>query len=314
MPSVIPLGSLLGAALLGTIISAVIYGITCLQTHLYYTKYTGNDGRAMKFVVALVWVLDSFHLALITIMVYHYTVTNWGDLLVLARTTWSLGLNIMIGNILTSIVQCFYARQIWRLSGKNWALTGTIVLLSLIQLGFGTAFIVHGFQTQFFAADESKANKSVAVAALSGDISCDIVITVSMCYYLHKSRTGFKGTDTIINMLITYAIRTCLLTTICIASSLITFIVLTNTMIHSAFYFIACRLYVNSFLSTLNARARILDKGQASDIISLGRFAGSGQHSSKVVVIAPDKRSPTEAHSQPHRSSKIHDSIAKLPV
>jgi len=111
------------------------------------------------------------------------------------------------------IVQCFFARRIWRLSGKNWALTGTIVVLSLFQLGFGTAFMVHGFQTQFFDTTGSKANKFITGTALSGDIACDIVITVSMCYYLQRSRTGFKGTNTMINMLITYAIRTCLLTT-----------------------------------------------------------------------------------------------------
>ena len=73
--------------------------------------------------------------------------------------------------------------------------------------------------------------KFITGTALSGDIACDIVITVSMCYYLQRSRTGFKGylfqaqarmlkfsllihsTNTMINMLITYAIRTCLLTT-----------------------------------------------------------------------------------------------------
>ena len=27
-------------------------------------------------------------MALLTIMLYHYTVTNWGDLAVLSRTTW----------------------------------------------------------------------------------------------------------------------------------------------------------------------------------------------------------------------------------
>jgi len=299
MPSIIPLGTLLGAGLMGVIISAMIYGITCLQTHLYYTKYSGKDGGRMKFLVGLLWVVDTFHLVLVTTMIYHYTVTNWGDVVVLARTTWSLELNIMTGNILTLIVQCFYARQIWRLSGKNWALTGTIVLLSLIQLGFGIAFMIHGFQNQVFALSESRVNKIVTEIALSGDIACDIVISVSMCYYLHKSRTGFKGTDTMINLLITYAIRTCLLTTICITACLIAFIVLPGSMVHSAFYFIACRLYANSLLSTLNARERILDKSIGNDVISLGRFAGGSQYSSKPVAVVIGSDVVTYRDAQP---------------
>ena len=72
---------------------------------------------------------------------------------------------------------------------------------------------------------------------MSSDIASDILITVSMCYYLHKSRTGLKryifygqecydltdthSTNTMINLLITYAIRTCLLTT-CVSLLILT--------------------------------------------------------------------------------------------
>jgi len=80
-----------------------IYGITCVQTYLYYTKYSKNDQLPMKFMIATLWqvidnyiyifwvvsrVLDSIHLALVTMMVYHYTISNWGDAIALSRTTW----------------------------------------------------------------------------------------------------------------------------------------------------------------------------------------------------------------------------------
>jgi hypothetical protein len=32
-----------------------IYGITCVQTYLYYTNYSANDLFAMKFMVAALW-------------------------------------------------------------------------------------------------------------------------------------------------------------------------------------------------------------------------------------------------------------------
>ncbi|KIM76361.1 hypothetical protein PILCRDRAFT_646815 [Piloderma croceum F 1598] len=75
------------------------------------------------------------HLALVTTMMYHYTVTNWGDVTVLIRTTWSLKVQIIIATVLVLIAQCFFARRIWRLSGKNWVPTALIVLLPLCQLG-----------------------------------------------------------------------------------------------------------------------------------------------------------------------------------
>lgn len=73
MPSVIPLDRLLGASLVGVVVSAMyvtipqqwlcidlisadrIYGITCLQTYLYYTKYSTDDRRVVKFIVAILW-------------------------------------------------------------------------------------------------------------------------------------------------------------------------------------------------------------------------------------------------------------------
>jgi hypothetical protein len=33
-------------------------------------------------------VLDSIHLALVTMMIYYYTISNWGDAIALSRTTW----------------------------------------------------------------------------------------------------------------------------------------------------------------------------------------------------------------------------------
>jgi hypothetical protein len=262
----------------------------------------------MKSIVALLWILDTFHQALLIMAIYHYTVTNWGDVAVLGITTWTLEIQIMVGNIITSIVQCFFAFRIWRLSEKNWVLTGAIVILSVCQLGLGTAVcFVTGFHGGSTQNTVQKKEKLGTGTALSSDIACDLVITVSMVYYLHKNRTGFKRTDTMIDMLVTYSIRTCLLITVCTLSSLITFFVFPNEIIYGAFYFVACRLYVGSFLSTLNAREHISNVGQGSDmpVISLSRFAGSDPYGANdghvKVVIGSDKFPPTEAHSQPHK-------------
>jgi len=97
-------------------------------------------------------------------------------------------------------------------------------------------FFRQGIQDEFgLSYSQSKSSayqyilKFLTGTFLSSDIASDILITVSMCYYLHRSRTGLKryifygqecydlidthSTNTMINLLITYAIRTCLLTT-----------------------------------------------------------------------------------------------------
>lgn len=178
----------------------------------------------------------------------------------------------------------------------------------------------HSFQMQFLDAG-SKTNKFLVAATLSGNIACDVVISVSMCYYLQKSRTGFKWTDTMINTLITYAIRTCLLTTLCTMCTLVTFLALPQTMIFFSFSFIACKLYANSFLSILNNRESVAEKGrpQEGNFISLGsprvgdtNTAGVGNCA--VVKGSSDKWVTTGAHNQPHERSDVFDGTTKLPI
>ncbi|KAF8191651.1 hypothetical protein K438DRAFT_1590964 [Mycena galopus ATCC 62051] len=96
MPSLIPLdkSDFLGATLIGLVLSTLVYGITCLQVFLYYTKHSSRDSPFLKaFVCAPVLrivflVLDTVHVALLVSLMYHYSVTNFGDYSTLERSTW----------------------------------------------------------------------------------------------------------------------------------------------------------------------------------------------------------------------------------
>ncbi|KAI0312786.1 hypothetical protein OF83DRAFT_1027102, partial [Amylostereum chailletii] len=85
MPSLIPLDNILGVAYIGIIVSTAVYGITCLQVYLYYTEHSENDGCFLKTFVAVLMVIDSIHVMLVSASYYHYTVTNFGDYIVLAK-------------------------------------------------------------------------------------------------------------------------------------------------------------------------------------------------------------------------------------
>jgi len=186
------------------------------------------------------------------------------------------------------------------------------VLLSLLQLGFGIASCVaHGFQVSLSTPD-SKGDKFWTGITLSSAAACDIVITASMVYYLRKSQTNLGACLLQAQAwLITFMIRSFLLTTVCMLSALITFLVFPNTLVHAAFYFIACRLYSTSLLSTLNSRETIAEKGgsQGGNLGSL-RFGGVSANSTNtsndgdgIIVIGSDKWSLTETHSKPHKKS-----------
>ncbi|EPS96190.1 hypothetical protein FOMPIDRAFT_115943 [Fomitopsis schrenkii] len=82
MPVSITLDNLLGAVFIGIILSTVLYGVTCLQTYLYYTEYCKKDSLRLKVYVAFVvsvCTIDSLHVALLATTYYYYTVTNYGN-------------------------------------------------------------------------------------------------------------------------------------------------------------------------------------------------------------------------------------------
>ncbi|PPQ75119.1 hypothetical protein CVT26_008297, partial [Gymnopilus dilepis] len=96
---------------------------------------------------------------------------------------------------------------------------------------------------------------SVLVNALAA--AGDIVIAFSLCWLLHKSRTGFSKSNRIIDKLILFTVNTGLLTSLCAIASLTSIIVAGHTYLYIAFFFCIGRLYTNSLLVTLNAREMI---------------------------------------------------------
>ncbi|KAH0587161.1 hypothetical protein H2248_005970 [Termitomyces sp. 'cryptogamus'] len=96
----------------------------------------------------------------------------------------------------------------------------------------------------------------------------DGLIAGTLCYFLQRSRTGFKKSDTMISKLILFTVSTGVLTSICAIASLISILVWPSTLIYAAFYFCLGRLYSNSVLATLNARQSIRELGEDNDELS----------------------------------------------
>lgn len=94
---------------------------------------------------------------------------------------------------------------------------------------------------------------TVAVSDLSILQIC-FLSSAALVYTLRKSRTGFAGTDDIVSRLVRSTIQTGMLTSMFAFIDLILFLASTSTL-HLVFNLPLAKLYVNTLLSTLNARA-----------------------------------------------------------
>ncbi|KAE9404410.1 hypothetical protein BT96DRAFT_935755 [Gymnopus androsaceus JB14] len=268
MTTLIPLDSTLGVALIGIILSTLLFGITCFQVYMYYTQYCSHDHLVLKLLVAGLFTLDAFHVVLLVLFYYHYTVTNFGDYTSLLHITWSGIIQALLAHVISTIIQ-FLEYYL----GYNILGTYACILFT----AFTILWAVTTFQLDLFTSVES--NDLWSITALSTNAACDMLIASSMIFYLAKKRTAFARTNMVITRLITYALNTCLLTTICGTACVIAYVTDGNsTFVEGLFLLILARLYVCCFVSTLNSRETMrqdLSKGSGSNcFITLSHIGG----------------------------------------
>ncbi|KAJ7499264.1 hypothetical protein FB451DRAFT_1204840 [Mycena latifolia] len=245
----------MGSALLGVIGAAGLYGVSCVQTWCYFDRYGSTDVWYIKALVGLVFVFDSIHQALISHTVYWYVITNFNRPEALPYLVWSILLEVLFNGLIGLIVQSFLTMRVWRLSNKNIALTAVTASLVLAEFGCSVAFTIQSLQLSTWVELGELKGLSMSVNVLGA--VADFVIAVILVFYLRRSRTGFKKSDTMISKLIMFSVSTGLLTTVCALASLVSILLWGHTLIYVAFYFSLGRLYFNSVLATLNARKDI---------------------------------------------------------
>ncbi|KAJ7751725.1 hypothetical protein B0H14DRAFT_2756576 [Mycena olivaceomarginata] len=260
MPSLIPLDSLLGAAFIGILVSTAVYGITCLQGYIYYTENSSGDKRYLKTFVGVLILLDTFHVILLGIFYYRYSVTNFGDYIQLqAISTWSLLAQVVVEDIIALMVQFFFAYRIYQLS-KNWIIPVIICILSIGQFGCGIRFTVTAVGVK---VTESARTKTWTISGMAISAACDVVITASMIYYLWSEKRQVKlsrGMNRTINSLMRYSLNTGFLTTVFALATAITFVENETAFIYGPFFFVLSRMYACSFLAVLNTRHHLREK------------------------------------------------------
>ncbi|KAF8999303.1 hypothetical protein BDQ17DRAFT_756729 [Cyathus striatus] len=259
----------LGAAFVGVVAAAILHGVSCVQAWYYYTHQ--RDSWPIKALVGAVMAFDTIHQALITHTVYTYLVSNWGDTAFIQRLVWSMLVEVLFNGLTGLLVQSFLTMRVWRLSNRKVILTGICSILVVAEFGCVVTFTAMSLHLETFVQLAKLKYLSILVNALAA--AGDVLIAGTLCVLLHRSRTGFERSDTMINKLILFAVNTGLLTSICACASLISITVAGETFLYIGFFFCIGRLYTNSLLATLNARKMIRGAGNGthstSDAISL---------------------------------------------
>ncbi|KAG1874778.1 hypothetical protein DFJ58DRAFT_758721 [Suillus subalutaceus] len=240
-----------GALLIGVVVSATLYGVTCVQTWYYFTHF--SDPWYNKLLVGAMFLSDSIHQILVTHAMYTYLVTDFGS--VSEIFVWSLCVEVLFNGFTGFMVQSFLTMRVYRLSNKNVIATASV--LSLVIAEFILVITYFAKAVTYTTFNQLPQIKPLSMSVNAVAAAGDILITIFLCIFLQQSRTGFRRSDTLINKLMLFSINTGLLTTVCAVMSLISITVWPDSFIYIAFYFCMGRFYCNSLLATLNARKGI---------------------------------------------------------
>lgn len=217
--------------------------------------------------------------------------------------------------VMTAIIafacQCFFAWRVYRLMHSWWCPALIVIVagasfLCAIGTTIGVKIVVDFAEFHKFQV--------VVIIWLACAALADMIITVALVWTLQKSRTGFAATDDIITRLIRGTLQTGAATTVFAVTDLITFCVSTTTL-HLVFNLPLAKLYVNSLLSTLNARSLISNqRSQAHDVSSGGNgkygggattFKAGRQSRFNPTSSATDTLSPNRGYATKNGNSRL---------
>ncbi|THG95320.1 hypothetical protein EW026_g6312 [Hermanssonia centrifuga] len=190
------------------------------QCFMYYSRYP-TDKYWMKLMVGALFAADTLNCIFDMWWIYDILINHFMDLNALSTGNWIFATDPAMVGIIATMVQLFFA---WRVK----VLTGNMWMVTLITLtAFGSIF--------------------------GGIAICDSAITLSLSWHLRRHKTGFTGTDDILNKIIRLTVQNGLITAVWAIVDLIAYLA-TPTGLHLAFNFPLAKLYTNSLMSSLNSR------------------------------------------------------------
>ncbi|PPQ92881.1 hypothetical protein CVT25_009768 [Psilocybe cyanescens] len=289
----VDIGRTFGALMIGGIVAAVFSGMVTSQAFSYFKYYT-SDTRMLRSLVALIWFLDFCHTIFITTALWDHLIAHFGDTARIDYIPWSLAITIAFTAVLTFLVHLQvpspsthlqsnvadtppsgssstgssnalhavsanpHRRLILKVSTPNLLLffpfpipilarRPTVTTAKMINLRSFKVFIK--LYTWSFSL-------GLAISSL-----LDVLITVSLCYLLHKKHKKNSSLNHVLDSLMLYTFENGSITCAATVISLICWLTMHTNLIFMGIHFVISKFYANSFLATLNARKTLHPTG-----------------------------------------------------
>ncbi|KAJ6614650.1 hypothetical protein B0H10DRAFT_2044111 [Mycena sp. CBHHK59/15] len=259
MSSPPPPQMVLGPYYFGVVLNTFLYGVLLLQTVIYYQGY--KRSLWLRLFVLYLFIVETVNTGICVAMIYEPLIGQFGtDLPMFLFPTYSTQLAYQphpytepfLETAISAPVQFFYA---WRIQVilKSYIPSAIICLASLASIAgaYWTGISVHQAQNYL---NKSMVDHPALIWSVCAGAS-DVIITVSLIVSLTRRKTGIKSTDDAINRIVRTAVQTGAITGTFAILDIVLFLAVPNSTLSFVFDFALPKLYSNALISTLNARA-----------------------------------------------------------
>ncbi|KAI0353806.1 hypothetical protein OH77DRAFT_1522336 [Trametes cingulata] len=278
----------IGGLLIEVFVACVLYGITTLQSFMYFQKYPG-DSPSLKLLVAAVWVLETVHTAFCMHFLYAYLVEGFADYTYFLKIDRSIGVTVAASAGIALCVQGYYVWRVWCVSSKNLLWTAVIAFFAFARVAFGIASTILSYVYPEWLTFRNTTSSLVTISGGLGSAALvDMLVALTLSYYLKKGRSSWhKESNSKINAILIYAVNTGAITGTASLLCVILFAVQKQSLTFLGLVEIQAKLYANSFLGSLNARSHIRNKTNAAQYPSFEFSSGNGFRSVPPQVSVP---------------------------
>ncbi|KAK0218084.1 hypothetical protein IW262DRAFT_1463526 [Armillaria fumosa] len=274
-----------GPMLVGHMFNILLMGVVLVQVYIYMITYEKRDKLWLKAFVLFLLLMNLLNTVTQFIYIYNALIVHFMDPEYLAQVTAVFAISGALTGIISGSVQLFFAWRVKILTSNIWlvavvcatALAGTSEWLfpsrrHLLRVVLGAGSIgstVEAMKIGTFLRFQDI--KAWVILWLVATCVADILITVILVWHLvcallsaaksafliihvqKNHKTGFRGSDELVDRIIRSTVQTGLITTLCALIDLLTYL-LDPTGLHLVFNFPLPKLYTNTLLSSLNSR------------------------------------------------------------
>lgn len=200
----------------------------------------------------------TLHACMVCYAMYHHLILSIFNPAVAAYNLWAFNVTVLIHVLIVALVLIYFVSVIHRLCSKRWKwwITAAIAIPVVTHLAFAVVTISYLFRLSDLAEYHSIDNFAVIPMNIS-QVVADVFLAVALCLLLREKRTPFKRTQSMVKMMMIYAINRCILTSVVATVAMLAILIDKGSLWHIGCEFVLADMYVLSLMTTLNARNRI---------------------------------------------------------